>query len=152
MLKCKVSLLLLAACMAGLTQTATDLDALAVQRVAKKIMCSCGCKLDMTCLMPPGLCSVCQRGKAKIYAMQAQGKPDSAILAEFAKAGGLESLVVTPGVMGVAGPCAAILLGLGIVLWKIAQYTRSNKRSDLELDAAMKNVSHEIEQYLANGD
>jgi hypothetical protein len=144
--KWKVSVVLLAIGTVGLAQTASDLDAPAVQRVAQRVMCSCGCKLNMTCLMPPGLCSVCQKGKAKIYAMQAQGKPDAAILDEFVKDGGLESLIASAGAMGVAVPCGAFLLGLGLVIWKIRRYTGTQSIDAPEPDTAIAKLT---EQYLA---
>jgi hypothetical protein len=147
--KWKVSAILMAISAVGLAQTAAELDAPAVQRVAHKVMCSCGCKLNMTCLMPPGLCSVCQKGKAKIYAMQAQGKPDAAILDEFAKDGGLASLVASAGPMGVIVPCGAFLLGLGVVIWKIRKYIGSESISTPEPDATIAQIT---EQYLASGE
>ena len=144
-----VSFLLLAFALMGGAQTASELDTPAVQRVAKKLLCSCGCKLDMTCLMPPGLCQVCQRGKAKIHALQAQGLSDQAIWQRFVREEGPESLIRSPGAWGMMGPYLVLVLGLGAVLGLIRQYRRSVEGAVAELNAA---TVESIEKDLADLD
>jgi cytochrome c-type biogenesis protein CcmH/NrfF len=99
-------------------QTAVDLDSEPVNRVAKKLACSCGCAQDMTCKMEPG-CGICKRAKMKIFAEQTAGKSDSQILAEFVAETGPKTLFVTPGMFGTAGPFVALSLGAIVVLLAI---------------------------------
>lgn len=145
-----ISLLLLVLAMAGGAQTASELDAPAVQRVAKKLLCSCGCKLDMTCLMPPGLCHVCQKGKAKIHAMQTQGLSDQTILHQFAREEGSDILVRVPGAMGTLGPYLVLVLGLAVVLGLIRKYRRQPEIT--APDAPDTTAMERIEKHLAGLD
>ena len=71
-----------------------------MNRVAGKLNCSCGCNMNMNCLMPPYPCQVCRRAKAKIIAMQAEGKSDNQILDQFVQENGKDVLVVEPGRAG----------------------------------------------------
>jgi len=108
----------------GLAQTAHDFEAPQVNRVAEKMNCSCGCKMNMACLMPPYPCPVCRQAKSKIIALQAEGKSDRQILDQFAQENGKDILVVQPGVMGVVGPYLALALGLGFVIFIIRRFRR----------------------------
>ncbi len=107
----------------GFAQTAVDLDSDAVNRVAKKLSCSCGCAQDMTCKMEPG-CGLCKRAKTKIFAMQSAGKSDSQILDDFVAENGKQILAVTPGLFGTAGPFIALSLGAIVVLLVIKKYRK----------------------------
>jgi cytochrome c-type biogenesis protein CcmH/NrfF len=106
-----------------LAQTAVDLVSEPVNRVAKKLACSCGCAQDMTCQMEPG-CGTCKRAKMKIFAEQQAGKSDSQILDEFVAENGRTILNVTPGFFGTAGPFVALSLGAIVVLLVIRRYTK----------------------------
>lgn len=116
---------LLFALAAGLcfAQTAVDLDSEPVNRVAKKMLCNCGCAQDMTCKMEPG-CGTCKRAKTKIFELQTAGKSDSQILDEFVAENGKQILFVTPGLFGAAGPYIVLSLGAVLVLLVIKKYRK----------------------------
>ena len=117
----KSSLILAFATGLCFAQTAVDLDSVPVNRVAKKLACSCGCAQDMTCQMEPG-CGVCKRAKTKIFAEQQAGKSDSQIINEFVADSGKQALFVTPALFGTAGPFVALSLGAIVVLLVIRKY------------------------------
>jgi cytochrome c-type biogenesis protein CcmH/NrfF len=123
--KFKTSLLVVLMTIAALAQTATELESPAVNRVAAKLNCSCGCKLNMACRMPPdGRCPVCQMNKTKILAMQQSGSSDRQILDQYAAENGKDILVIPPGSAGVLGPYVALGLGLIAVFFTIRRYMR----------------------------
>lgn len=123
--KFKTSLLVVLMTVAALAQTATELESPAVNRVAAKLNCSCGCKLNMACRMPPdGRCPVCQMNKTKILAMQQSGSSDQQILEQYAAENGKDILVIPPGSAGVLGPYVALGLGLIAVFFTIRRYMR----------------------------
>jgi hypothetical protein len=125
MRKWKTSLLVLLMAVAALSQTATELESPDVNRVAAKLNCDCGCKLNMACKMPPdGRCPVCQRNKAKILSMQKSGMNDDQILAQYVKEMGKDVLVVEPGTSGYTGPYVALGLGLIAVIFILRRYMR----------------------------
>ena len=106
-----------------MAQTAVDLVSEPVNRVAKKLLCNCGCAQDMTCQMEPG-CGICKRAKMKIFAEQQAGKTDDQILDEFVAENGKTILNVTPGLFGTAGPFVALSLGAIVVLLVIRRYMK----------------------------
>jgi cytochrome c-type biogenesis protein CcmH/NrfF len=106
-----------------MAQTAVDLDSKPVNRVAKKLACTCGCAQDMTCQMEPG-CGICKRAKTKIFGAQQAGKSDSQILDQFVAESGPTILFVTPGFFGTAGPFVALSLGAIVVLLVIRRYMK----------------------------
>jgi len=111
--------------LAALGQTATELESTDVNRVAMKLNCDCGCKLNMACKMPPdGRCPVCQRNKAKILSMQQAGMNDEQILNQYVAENGKDILVVEPGIAGVLGPYVALGMGLLAVLYTLRRYLR----------------------------
>ena len=119
----KFSLLLAMAAAICVAQTAVDLDSEPVNRVAKKLACSCGCFQDMTCKMEPG-CGHCKLAKTKIFNEQQAGKSDSQIIDEFVAEDGKKVLFVTPALLGTAGPFVALSLGAIVVLLVIRKYSR----------------------------
>jgi hypothetical protein len=101
-------------------QTATEINSADVLRIAGKLNCDCGCKLTMACRMPPdGRCPVCERNKAKIFAMQQAGMKDQQIIDSYVNEMGKGVVVIEPGVGGIAGPYIALGLGLVAVLYTI---------------------------------
>lgn len=126
----KSSLLLALTCGLCLAQTAVDLDSDPVNRVAKKMLCNCGCAQDMTCKMEPG-CGTCKRAKTQIFAMQSAGKNDSQILDQFVAENGKQILAVTPGLFGTAGPFVALSLGAIVVLLVIRRYRKPHAAGDV---------------------
>ncbi len=129
----KFSLLLALAAGFCVAQTAVDLDSEPVNRVAKKLLCNCGCAQDMTCKMEPG-CGICKRAKTKIFALQAAGKSDSQILDDFVAENGKDILAVTPGLFGTAGPFVALSLGAIVVLMAIKRYRKPAAVNAPEID------------------
>jgi cytochrome c-type biogenesis protein CcmH/NrfF len=125
----KTSLLVAAAAMLCLVETsgaqsAGDLESPAVNRIAEKLNCPCGCMMNMACKMDPYPCQVCRRAKVQIFEMQNAGKSDPQIFDAFVAENGKQILVVPPGFMGVAGVWAAALIGLGMVVLAIRRYAR----------------------------
>lgn len=130
----KSSLLLALVCGLCLAQTAVDLDSEPVNRVAKKMLCNCGCAQDMTCKMEPG-CGTCKRAKMQIFAMQTAGKSDAQILDQFVAENGKQILAVAPGLFGTAGPFIALSLGAIVVLLVIRRYRKPRAAGNLpEID------------------
>lgn len=130
----KFSLILALAAGFAMAQTAVDLDSEPVNRVAKKLLCNCGCAQDMTCKMEPG-CGICKRAKTKIFALQAAGKSDSQILDDFEAENGKAILAVTPGLFGTAGPFIALSLGAIMVLLVIKRYRKPQAAGEVpEID------------------
>jgi cytochrome c-type biogenesis protein CcmH/NrfF len=120
-----------------LAQTAVDLDSDPVNRVAKKMLCNCGCAQDMTCKMEPG-CGVCRRAKTQIFALQTAGKSDSEILDQFVAENGKQIVAITPGLFGTAGPFVALSLGAIVVVLVIKRLRKPRAAGNLpEIDPAV---------------
>lgn len=120
----------------GFAQTATELETPAVNRVAEKLNCPCGCKMNMACRMDPYPCGTCRQAKVKILGMQTAGNSDQQILNQFAQENGKDILVQPPGVMGVGGIFLAAAIGLGMVVLVIRRYQRQPAPVGPEIDAA----------------
>jgi cytochrome c-type biogenesis protein CcmH/NrfF len=150
MQKWKASFLIVLLATVGLAQNASQWDSDAVNRVARRLNCTCGCKTNMACQMPPQPCPICKMNKEKIYQMQSAGMSDDAIVAAFVKQDGPDIAVVPPGIMGMVGPYAALLLGLGLVVLVIRRYKHFKPAAATsEVDSALL---QKIEQDLANLD
>src|ERR1039458_5595180 len=54
-------------------QSAEELESPAVNRVAEKLLCPCGCKMNMACRMEPYPCRTCWDNKKKILKLQSAG-------------------------------------------------------------------------------
>ena len=106
----------------AMAQTATELETPAVNRVAEKLNCPCGCKMNMACRMDPYPCQVCRKNKIEIYNLQQAGKTDDQILTQFAAEQGKDILVTPPGIMGVGGIALAAAIGFGLVVLVIRRY------------------------------
>src|SRR5271156_2764367 len=92
-------------------QSAEELESPAVNRVADRLNCPCGCKTNMACRMDPYPCRACFDNKKKILKMQAAGMSDQAILGQFAKDMGKDVVAVPPGVIGSLSFYTAAALG-----------------------------------------
>ena len=104
-------------------QSASEFETPAVNGIAKKLNCNCGCKLNMACVMPPtGLCPVCRDNKIRIAKMLQDGMSEPEILKAYVSEQGEKVLVVPPGQFGFAGPFIALGIGLGVVLLVIRRY------------------------------
>jgi len=105
-------------------QSAEELESPAVNRVADKLLCPCGCKMNMACRMDPYPCRTCWDNKKKIFSMQQAGMSDQAIFDQFEKDMGKDVVAVHPGVLGSLTFYAAAVFGLILVLVVIRRYTR----------------------------
>ena len=127
-----------------LAQSYEDLESPAVNRVADKLLCPCGCKMNMTCRMDPYPCQTCWSNKKKILSMQKAGMSDQAILDQFKKDMGEDVVAVHPGVLGSISFYAAAAVGLILVLWVIRKYTRPSPVAETGLaDEAVLDQYHE---------
>jgi hypothetical protein len=121
----KSSLLALVLAGAAFAQNAEDLEAPAVNRVAEKLLCPCGCKLNMACRMDPYPCRTCWDNKKKILSMQQAGMSDQGILDKFAEDNGRGILSIQPGILGSMTFYSAAAVGLILVVLVIRKYRRA---------------------------
>lgn len=104
-------------------QTAEELESPAVNRVAEKLLCPCGCKMNMACRMEPYPCQTCWSNKKKIFKLQAAGLSDQAILDQFKQEQGNDIVAVPPGIIGSLSMYTAGFIGLLLVVWIIRKYS-----------------------------
>src|SRR5271154_4122482 len=105
-------------------QSAEELESPAVNRVADRLNCPCGCKTNMACRMDPYPCRTCWDNKKKILKMEQSGMSDQAILASFAGEMGQDVVVVPPGILGSLSFYTAAALGLILVVFVIRKLSR----------------------------
>ncbi|MGA2214722.1 MAG: hypothetical protein ABSH31_15710 [Bryobacteraceae bacterium] len=105
-------------------QSAEELESPAVNRIATRLNCSCGCKTNMACRMDPYPCRMCWENKKKILKMEQSGMSDQAILASFAQDMGPNTVVVPPGILGSLSFYTAAALGLILVVFVIRKLSR----------------------------
>ena len=151
----KASLLVAAATALCLAQTATEYESPAVNHIAGKLNCSCGCKLRMDCVMPPtGICPVCKAAKIRIANMQKEGNSEGQILDQFVAENGAGVLAVSPGTFGNAAPYLALILGLGVVFLAIRYYRHVRPAPAVPAgdDAALSRYHDQIEKDLSKLD
>lgn len=119
-------LALLAPLLAGVcfAQSAEEMESPAVNRIATRLNCPCGCKTNMACRMDPYPCRTCWDNKKKILQMQQAGMSDDQILASFSQQMGPDVVAVRPGVIGSLLSYAAAALGLALVIFVIRKYRR----------------------------
>jgi|SRR5581483_1164021 len=107
-----------------LAQSAEELESPAVNRIATKLNCPCGCKTNMACRMDPYPCRTCWDNKKKILKMEEAGMSDQQILAAFAQDMGPDVVAIRPGIIGSLLSYAAAALGLVLVVFVIRKYHR----------------------------
>jgi cytochrome c-type biogenesis protein CcmH/NrfF len=120
--------ILLVALFAGVSfaQSAEELESPAVNRIATRLNCPCGCKTNMACRMDPYPCRTCWENKKKILKMEQSGMSDQAILASFASEMGPNTVVVPPGILGSLSFYTAAALGLILVVFVIRKLSRKD--------------------------
>lgn len=125
MRRLKASLLLFGM-FAGLcfAQSAEELESPAVNRIASRLNCPCGCKMNMACRMDPYPCRTCWENKKKILKMEQAGMSDDQILASFQAQMGPDVVAVAPGIIGSLLSYSAAGLGLILVVFVIRKYSR----------------------------
>jgi cytochrome c-type biogenesis protein CcmH/NrfF len=126
MRKWKNSILVALLAAVALAQSASEWDSTAVNGVAAKLKCDCGCKQDIACTMPPYPCPVCKKNKMRIFTMMNQGMTENQILDTYVKEQGKDVLVVHPGSAGFIGPIVAALGGLLLVIIVIRRMRGTN--------------------------
>ncbi len=124
MRRLKISLLGLAFAVGCFAQSAEDLESPAVNRIATRLNCPCGCKTNMACRMDPYPCKTCWDNKKKILQMEHAGMSDQAILDSFASEMGPNTVVVPPGILGSLSFYTAAALGLILVVFVIRKLSR----------------------------
>ncbi|MGD0133202.1 MAG: hypothetical protein ABSE57_14215 [Bryobacteraceae bacterium] len=107
-----------------LAQSAEELESPAVNRIATRLNCPCGCKTNMACRMDPYPCRTCWDNKKKILKMEQAGMSEQAILASFASEMGPNTVVVPPGILGSLSFYTAAALGLILVVFVIRKLSR----------------------------
>src|SRR5271157_4135774 len=105
-------------------QSAEEMESPAVNRIADRLNCPCGCKTNMACRMDPYPCKTCWDNKKKILKMQQAGMSDQAILDAFAQEMGPNVIIVPPGILGSLSFYTAAALGLLLVVFVIRKYRR----------------------------
>ena len=144
--------LLMFAAAAAFAQSAEEIESPACNRVAEKLLCSCGCKTNMACRMDPYPCRTCWDNKKKILKMQAAGMSDQAILDQFAKEMGKDVVAVQPGMIGSLSFYTAAALGLILVVFVIRKYSRKDAAvaagpsGDPELSRYHDQIEKEVEK------
>jgi cytochrome c-type biogenesis protein CcmH/NrfF len=140
----KSSLIILFLACAAFAQNAEDLESPAVNRVAERLLCPCGCKMNMACRMDPYPCRTCWDNKKKILSMQQAGMSDQGILDKFAEENGRGILSIQPGVLGSMTFYTAAAVGLILVVLVIRKYRRAPAASApvAELDEALLDRYH----------
>ena len=103
-------------------QSAEEMESPAVNRIATRLNCPCGCKTNMACRMDPYPCRTCWDNKKKILKMQKLGMSDDAILASFSQEMGADVVATPPGIIGSLLSYAAAALGLLLVVFVIRKY------------------------------
>jgi cytochrome c-type biogenesis protein CcmH/NrfF len=134
-------------------QSAEQLESPAVNRIATRLNCSCGCKTNMACRMDPYPCKTCWDNKKKILQMQQAGLSDQAILDAFAKEMGPNTIVVPPGILGSLSFYTAAVLGLILVVFVIRKLSRKESAvaaggapHDPLLDRYHEQIEKEVEK------
>ncbi len=107
-------------------QSAEELESPAVNRIANRLNCPCGCKMNMACRMDPYPCRTCWDNKKKILKMQQAGMSDDQILSAFKQEMGPEVVAVPPGIIGSLLSYSAAGLGLLLVVFVIRKYRRKD--------------------------
>ena len=135
-------------------QSAEELESPAVNRVADRLNCPCGCKTNMACRMDPYPCPVCRKAKVEIFEAQAQGKSDQQIFDQFVTENWKDILAIGPGLLGMFGPYAALLMGLGVVILVVRRMMhRPQTPAAGEVDSTVLDRYHDdIEKDLAKLD
>jgi cytochrome c-type biogenesis protein CcmH/NrfF len=110
----------------ALAQSASEWDSSAVNHIAAMLHCSCGCKQDIACTMPPYPCPRCKMNKVRIFNMLNQGMTETQILDTYVQEEGKDVLIMHPGAVGTAGPLVAIVGGLALVILVIRRMRRQN--------------------------
>jgi hypothetical protein len=135
-----------------LAQSAEELESPAVNRIANRLLCPCGCKMNMACRMDPYPCQTCWNNKKKILSMQQSGMSDEAILATFKQEQGEQVVAVHPGVLGSVSFYAAAIVGLFLVFAVIRRYRRketaaaSGPANDPILDKYQDEIEKEVDR------
>jgi cytochrome c-type biogenesis protein CcmH len=120
----------------SLGQVSSELVTEDIRRVGSKLACLCGsCKNSVgDCAMLA--CHYSKPARERIKAMQAEGKPDQAIVDDFVKTEGIRALVVPPAegfnLLAWVMPFAMIGIGLASIWWFIKRFSKPAAAPDLD--------------------
>ena len=155
MQRSKICLVVLAAALAALAQTASEKPNPDVRRVGARLACKCGCKDSLaTCSMLD--CGFSKPGKERIAKMQAVGMSDEQIIDAFVRDYGADIFLAPPSAFGWVVPYAAAGFGLMIVYIILRKYYKPVPKvaaagAALELDdPALAKYRDQIEKDLAD--
>jgi len=135
-------------CMA---QSAADLESDKMNRVAKRLQCSCGCNMDMTCRMEPYMCGTCKRFKTQIYALQQAGKSDDDIVAQLAGENGKGIIATHPGSIGSVLSYTGLGVGLLLILFFFRRYWKAPATESVD-PAVLNRYQDQIEKETSKFD
>jgi len=136
-------LLVTALCMA---QSAVDLESDQLNRVARKLQCTCGCNMDMTCRMEPYMCGTCKKFKTEIYQLQQQGKSDDQIISQLVGENGNTILHTNPGSIGTILSYSGAGVGLLLIIWFFRRYRRPAPAAEAIDQAVLDRYHDQIEK------
>lgn len=126
-----------------LAQTSLPTESPSVERVASKLLCSCGCHLSMDCKMEPWPCHMCRPAKEKIVKMQQAGMDDASIIKEFVKEQGPGVLLIEPGFWGSASDYLGLAAGLLLLIWFVRRNLKKRVSAAPEVDVALLERYHD---------
>lgn len=151
------SFLILIAAAACLAQSASQLQSEAVRRVGSKLACLCGTCNNTIADCPMLECHFSKPARTRIASMEAAGKSDSEITAQFVKEYGNQILAVPPvegfNLLAWVMPWVGIAIGLVMVWLFVRRFRKPAPATEPSADAeALSRYQERIEKDLAKLD
>lgn len=141
---------------AALSQTASQLQSDAVRRVGVHLACLCGTCKNTVADCPMLECHFAKPARVRIAALQAEGKPDSEIIALFVAEHGKQVLAVPPAegfnLLAWTMPFVAIAAGLALIWWFIQRFRKPSAVPAAAQDETLSRYRDQIEKDLARLD
>jgi len=149
----RIPLLLILSVLAAVAQTASQKPGADVLRVARRLMCQCGCKDSVaSCSMLE--CGFSKPAKEKIARMQAVGMTDEQIIQAFVQDYGPGVYLAVPSAFGWVIPYAVACLGLAAVWLFVRKYYQAPRASTPgapdAADPVLEKYKDQIEKDLAD--
>ena len=151
------SFLLLIVAAACLAQSASQLQSEAVRRVGSKLACLCGTCNNTVADCPMLECHFAKPARVRIATMQAAGKSDSEIIAQFVGEHGNQIFAVPPAegfnLLAWVMPWVGIAVGLTMVWLFVRRFRKPATAAESSADAeALSRYQERIEKDLAKLD